>query len=274
MMKRKRLILVSGGIIVLLIVATVVIVPFVRKSFFRFQMPGHKPMECFYSEPDMVAFCEAVILSDMKTMDRYLKTGKVDVNKVGKEGVTPLLMAFKTRNKEAFLKLLQNGADPNLQNNGWCPIALAVDLGEYDFVALCLQHKGNPNLYYEDRGNTLIGLSISSADIKMLKMLLDAGADPNLPSLYGSFTAIEDAATVNLYDMVLFLLERGAKLEAKDKETLVKCLKDNLNNPNFNHFGKSMENKEKVVDYLEKKGVDVKELRVLISGLKAKNGIK
>lgn len=58
---------------------------------------------------------------------QYLIDNDFDVNSKDHKGNTPLILAIAKENKEIVLKLVHNGANPNLQANDISPLALAID---------------------------------------------------------------------------------------------------------------------------------------------------
>ena len=78
-------------------------------------------------------------------------------------------------------------------------------------------------------------------------------------------TVLMDAAALNRYDMVVFLLAAGADYhkETKKGDTLIDLLRDDLQNPNLLRTDMLFEAKAQVIDFLESNGVDVVELREL-----------
>ena len=64
-------------------------------------------------------------------------------------------------------------------------------------------------------GVTPLFLACSNGNAAMIRLLLDAGADPNSEDPTGE-TALMEAARVGTLDAVKLLLERGAELDAKD----------------------------------------------------------
>jgi uncharacterized protein len=94
--------------------------------------------------------------------------------------LTPLLAAVYWGNRAAARLLLEAGAHPNVVNRDReSPLSLAVEQDDPETVALLLRH-GARDI---DRvggvsGMTPLAMAASNLSLPILKLLLDAGADP------------------------------------------------------------------------------------------------
>jgi ankyrin repeat protein len=94
---------------------------------------------------------------------KHLVSGKADINLPDPEGVTPLIMAITNGHFDTGAYLLSAGADPNKWDRwGRTPLYEAVDLNT-------LPHGGRPDQPSTDQTSSL----------KMIELLLKAGANPN-----------------------------------------------------------------------------------------------
>jgi ankyrin repeat protein len=106
---------------------------------------------------------------DLESAKALVEAG-ADVNLTTEYGWTPLLTAVNNRNYKLAAYLLERGADPNLANKGgWTPLYLATDNrniegGDYPVPRADLDH------------------------LEIIKMLLDRGADPNVPARENTLT--------------------------------------------------------------------------------------
>lgn len=103
----------------------------------------------------------AVREGDLETVKVLVEAG-ADVNQVSEFGWTPLLTATQNRYYELGRYLLENGANPNVANEGgWNPLYIATD---------------NRNI----EGGDYPTRKPDMDHLAYIKLLLEAGADPNL----------------------------------------------------------------------------------------------
>jgi uncharacterized protein len=191
---------------------------------------------------------------------RALVDAGADVNQTNSDGWTALLAATQNRYYRVGEYLLEHGADPNIDNaGGWTPLYIATDNrniegGDYpvrypdmdhlDYIRTLLDAGADPNLrmrsttetrtvftqqwLFED-GATPFLRAAQSGDLTLMKLLLEYGADPDIPTLQG-ITPLMVAAGIGwvqgvthewspeeTYRTVEFLLtELGADVNARD----------------------------------------------------------
>ncbi len=114
-------------------------------------------------------------------------------------GTTPLIRAGKAADVAVVKFLLEKGADPKLTTrNGINPLMAAAGVGTKE----------------EDT----TGRHKTAADmIETIKLCLAAGVDINAADSNNGRTALHGAALQGFDAVVQYLVERGAKLDAKDK---------------------------------------------------------
>jgi ankyrin repeat protein len=116
-------------------------------------------------------------------------------------GATPLLRAAKAMDAPAIRLLLTHGANPNLPNvRGLTPVMAAAGLGSVD----------------ADTRGWFTTEDVQKRSIASLDLLLKAGAEVNASESQRGQTPLHGAAFWGWNDVVRFLVEHGAKLEAKD----------------------------------------------------------
>jgi uncharacterized protein len=118
-------------------------------------------------------------------MDRY---GRTDLHNV----MVPLKGKI---NLKTLQRLLDGGADHNLQDDaGYTPLHFAAQERSVEAVRLLLTAGARVDV--QDRiGNTPLSIAIAHGhDIDVVKLLIDAGADPHLKNDYG-FSAADRADT-------------------------------------------------------------------------------
>lgn len=116
-------------------------------------------------------------------------------------GTTPLLRAAKALDAPAIKTLLERGANLRLPNTrGITPIMAAAGLGSTD---------ADTRGFYTTE-------DVQQRSIESLKLLLAAGADINAKDGTRGLTPLHEAARWGWNDVVRFLVEHGADLQAKD----------------------------------------------------------
>jgi|GEM_PF-127023 len=203
---------------------------------------------------------------DIESVKLLLEAG-ADVNQTSEFGWTALLTATQNRYYQLGKYLLEQGADPNLANkNGWNPLYIATDNrniegGDYPtrepdmdhlaYIELLLEHGADPNqrlatdcgrpgcastetrtifthqwLYEE--GATPFLRAAQSGDLELLKLLLEHGADPSIPTrdyvtplMVASGIGWVEGVTFEwspeqTFEVVKMLLELGADPNARE----------------------------------------------------------
>ena len=139
-----------------------------------------------------------------------LVTRGADINKPV-NGSYPLYRAL-SENKTSIAKLLlKNGANPNLPdlNNGEHPLAWAVVNQSETQVRMLLENGANPNGTLNNKDSYLVHASLKN-ELGILKILLDAGADPNELNANGIGPLSVSVRHEN-YELTGLLLEYGAR---------------------------------------------------------------
>jgi len=114
---------------------------------------------------------------------------------LNEEGATPFLRAAQSGDVALMRLLLDNGADPKIATtNGTTALMVASGIGWVEGVTYEWSAKDN---------------------LEAVKMLVDLGLDPNAADGDGR-TALHGAAHKGRSAVVQLLVERGAKLEARD----------------------------------------------------------
>jgi ankyrin len=117
-------------------------------------------------------------------------------------GTTPLLRAAKGLDAPAIALLLKYGANPNLTNNrGFIPIVAAAGVGSID----------------ADTRGWFTTEDVQQRSIASLDLLLKAGGDVNAADTNGK-TLLDGAAFWGWNDVVKYLVDHGANLNAKDNK--------------------------------------------------------
>jgi ankyrin repeat protein len=129
---------------------------------------------------------------------------------------TPLEYAFSLKNKEAYLALLEYGADPDqfLHDQQTVTFRAAGNDDSY-WLAKALDHGASPDLMTKTHSNnrgTPLEIAIYEKHLKNIELLVEAGADLNQPLRPPpmNFTALDQAASGELWETALLLVKKGA----------------------------------------------------------------
>lgn len=112
-----------------------------------------------------------------------------DANEKDVHGLTPLVRASRRGHVGVVKSLLAGGADPNLMDGpatrpGWTPLMNAVHKGQLPVVRLLIAAGADVGRAGAD-GTTALMLASGEESAEMVRVLLDAGADPR-PGKRGS----------------------------------------------------------------------------------------
>jgi ankyrin repeat protein len=195
---------------------------------------------------------------------RILATAKAQVNQADVNGISPLLMAVTNNHLDLAKFLLEQGADPKATDWwGRTPLWATVEMrnrdygrgGEHDvdrasaleLIQSLLARGADPNArtkevppirrfvtpvgdlsWVDFTGQTPFLKAALAGDMTVMRLLLENGADPNIPAAGGT-TALMAAAGVNwmgtqtyteskesLMEAVKLCLEKGADVNAKN----------------------------------------------------------
>lgn len=184
-------------------------------------------------------------LGDINEIKKLIKSG-ANVNVLLQSNDTLLKVATKKGNKTIVELLLNNGAEPNLNdrdalvtaaykgeyeiakmlvaaganvNNNkhskhQFPLQLASNYGHEDIVGLLLKKGANPN------NDVSLIKAVSKGSISIVKMLVEAGADINKKHIDSVGRVLGYALNKSIekcdYAIASFLINRGANLETQD----------------------------------------------------------
>lgn len=129
-----------------------------------------------------------VCTQNIKIAEILIKHG-AELNVVTKRGDTPLIRAISRKDKEMIRLLTAHGADVN-------------HVVRLDFRETITQRALSTVRYGDSQEKKEEALEI-------LKILLEAGADPNIQNVYGN-TALHDASQTGLTEFVKLLLKHSA----------------------------------------------------------------
>jgi ankyrin repeat protein len=167
-----------------------------------------------------------------------------DVNEPGPDGITPLLVAVESGHASIASFLLEKGAHVDASTAGRTALHAAVQAARPDIAAELLGRGANPNARLTRRlprvagelaggpvsmiGATPFWLAAKFADSRMMRLLVEKGADPLVPSNDGT-TPLMVAAGIgwvdgqDRYGNLLFESDR-AKREQADLDAVTYTL--------------------------------------------------
>ena len=169
----------------------------------------------FFRSGPMREMAEAIARNDVRTVDSLAKT--VDVNKTGLSDMTLLMLAARQLRRtpeqhEVLRLLLADGADPNKGAQYELPLSIAIqESGKAGPgpVKLLLDAGANPNLPDSFGRPVYFAATGQSSTVETLALLLDRGADVNAMGRKEE-TALFSAAATRNWKAAMLLLERGA----------------------------------------------------------------
>jgi uncharacterized protein len=184
-----------------------------------------------------------------KIADLLIKSG-ANVNKVSRNGMTPLLNAVLMKGRSKIVELLlKNGADPNIEQEQTKETALIIAAGKgySDIVKLLIKAGANTNfldmgglsaldwaLLYNhfdvgkiilensnlvhggDMSDVPMTVTLERKNFKFAELLVQHGANVN--GNFGEMPLIVWCAKRKKNDCVKFLVKHGANIHATDKE--------------------------------------------------------
>jgi ankyrin repeat protein len=152
----------------------------------------------------------AAAKGDLNTMTQLLQNGAV-VDAPNEHGDPPLHGATRFGKMEAIVFLLDHGADVNALNRaGETALTWAADLKKLDVMKLLLDRGASVNA---GNGLTPLCCAASSGSLEACQLLLAHHADPNGSRSASENTPLQSAAKDGSADIVVALIDAGAKLE-------------------------------------------------------------
>ena len=176
----------------------------------------------YFAEEVQIRLAEASARGDVDQIAGLIRQG-ADVNATGREGMRPLFWAMSKGSAKGFAFLLENGADPNVTAESLAKnerprsvMELAAIAEKSEFLVLALKSGGNPNFPVGYGERTILAEAILNNRTENVRVLIESGATIDHQDS-GGLTPVLIAAGINNYDMVLFLLGRGADPKIRDR---------------------------------------------------------
>ncbi|KAI9124788.1 hypothetical protein K1719_004115 [Acacia pycnantha] len=139
------------------------------------------------------------------------------INSADEEGWAPIHAAASIGNLEIVDKLLDKGADVNLQNNGGrTAFHYAASKGWMKIAEILISYGAKINV--KDKvGSTPLHRAAGSGNSEMCEFLIEEGADVHATDRAGQ-TPLMNAVIFQNREVAFLLIRYGADLDAQDKE--------------------------------------------------------
>lgn len=167
-----------------------------------------------FDKPEIAPLAAAVAAGDADEIRRQAQ--RLDVDSRGSNGATLLIEAIRNGKLASAQALLDSGANPDLADqDGQTAMHAAAFAADPAFLRAVLAHRGDPNARNPVTGATPLTAAILGLHPTQVKLLLDAGADPDLAD-HNRDAPIHSAARTNGGAILLQLLQAGADPMAKN----------------------------------------------------------
>ena len=168
---------------------------------------------------------EALKTGDEKMIEQLMQKENIGMNDQIKWSdncyvclMTPLMWLAKYGHTHIAENFIKKGADVNAKNSdGSTALMFAADQGHTETVTLLLDHKANIN-EENIEGCTPLTNAISKEYIETAIYLINSGADIHFQSRVFNVTPLMLAAAKGLLQIVDFLVQRGANVNACNNE--------------------------------------------------------
>lgn len=213
-----------GRVLAFLLVASPVLVAVGSSMYaqwtFRQNYDESGNLSAFGSDEAMREAERAIWANDAPRLETALR--KVKVNERGRGNMTLLIVALRQMRKtpeqlEVLRTVMKAGADPNLagtsMSGGELPLEVAIQMSGragVEPVKLLLDAGANPNARTQFGDPVFFQGGGKTVPIEVLQMLLDRGADVKLKGRDGKSDAILYATLPRNWKAVKLLIERGA----------------------------------------------------------------
>jgi ankyrin repeat protein len=157
---------------------------------------------------------EAAESGDRSTALRLLAQG-ANPNLMSPDGATPIMYAAANDDLELVRALIKAGANVKLKNQfGTSALTEAAIIGSAPVIEALIKAGADPNTKNPE-GETALMAVARSGKLEAAKRLLDAGADVNAKEGWGGQSALMWAAAQSQAEMVKLLASRGADVNAR-----------------------------------------------------------
>jgi len=171
--------------------------------------------------PSAVALVDMLHNNDLPSFMAAVVTDPTLLNARGPEGSTPFMYGVLYTDRATLAKLLKLGADPN-KHNGDNATALMWAARDLEKTRLLVAHGADVNAKSDDHRTPLMIAARRPGAVKIVKFLLDKGANPNPNTVpVAESSPLLEGLTGGDDAIVKLLIERGADAKATADQGLV-----------------------------------------------------
>jgi ankyrin repeat protein len=151
---------------------------------------------------------------------KLLLEHNADLNSTDKAGRTPLYTAATFGQTQIVDQLTKCGADVHHKRlSGYTPLRAAVLNGHHQVIKSLIAARANPNEQHDVFQDTLLQTAVWKKNFPAIKLLLNSGANVNLPNVYGQ-TPLHDAASRGYGEIYQYFVENGANPRVYNQDGL------------------------------------------------------
>lgn len=166
----------------------------------------------------MVSLHQAAVFDSQQIAE--LVAAEADVNQLNQDGQTPLWTAVRMDQPRAVRALIENGADVNLAGEGTEPPILTATFmchspADIEIVRVLIDAGADVNTHASRYSETPLHYAGRSGLVTICQALIEAGADVNAVSSSGD-TALQSAVSRGLPEVARLLLANGADPEIRN----------------------------------------------------------
>lgn len=177
-------------------------------------------MDSSQSFPDdarLAELADAAAQGDEARVRGIVQQG-VDPNATGEQGISPLQFALLSDSVEGVRALILAGANPNRPGlGGATTVHTASMIDDPQYLQMLLEYGADPDARHGKTGAVPLAVAAGPRTDAQFRMLLQAGADPNLADAAGN-TPLHAAAMINAGQHVRLLLEKGASANLRNAQ--------------------------------------------------------
>lgn len=177
-------------------------------------------MDSSQSFPDdarLAELADAAAQGDEARVRGIVQQG-IDPNATGEQGINPLQFALLSGSVEGVRALILAGANPNRPGlGGATTVHTASMIDDPQYLQLLLEYGADANARHGKTGAVPLAVAAGPRTDAQFRMLLQAGADPDLADAAGN-TPLHAAAMINAGQHVRLLLEKGASANQRNAQ--------------------------------------------------------